>query len=72
MIFAYSRGWLIIFIKGEWKYVDTGNKLEKNRPCKRCNRSPTKEGYDACTGYISNLLSFCCGHGIIGEEIRRI
>ena len=25
---------------------------------------PTKEGYDACLGYIEGAMSACCGHGV--------
>jgi hypothetical protein len=25
---------------------------------------PTKEGYDACLGYIEGAKSACCGHGV--------
>lgn len=25
---------------------------------------PTKEGYDACIGYVEGVKSACCGHGI--------
>lgn len=38
--------------------------LNDSRPCKRCGRMPTKEGYDACLGYIKGAKSACCGHGI--------
>lgn len=25
---------------------------------------PTKEGYDACLGFIEGAKSACCGHGV--------
>lgn len=34
------------------------------RPCIRCGRMPTKEGYDPCLGYIKGVHDACCGHGV--------
>lgn len=63
---AYSRGWPIIRKKGKWIYKDTKKPCWKNdkRPCRRCGRSPTPEGHDACLGYIPGVAAACCGHGI--------
>lgn len=47
-----------------WRYVDTKEIENKTRPCKRCGCTPTREGYDACLGYIAGATSACCGHGI--------
>ena len=66
MIKAHSRGHTIIFINNEWVYEDTNELLSDIRPCKRCGKSPTFEGYDACIGYVANVVSACCGHG---EEV---
>lgn len=33
---------------------------------------PTKEGYDACLGYIKGAKSACCGHGIEEPYFREI
>lgn len=67
MITSYARGWKIIY-KGKWIYVDTGEDFSDKRPCKRCGRFPTKDGYDACLDYVPGCQSVCCGHGV-GEEI---
>ena len=64
MITSHSRGNLIIYRNNRWEYED-GVALDKEeRPCVRCGRMPTKEGYDACLGYIEGATSACCGHGI--------
>ena len=47
-----------------WFYADNKQSISIERPCTRCNKMPTKEGYDKCLGYIKNVKSACCGHGI--------
>lgn len=48
-----------------WVYSDNKVPLEnEERPCTRCGRMPTPEGYDACLGHIEGATSACCGHGI--------
>ncbi len=61
---SYSRGWKICFDGKLWRYCDNKKPLDDNKPCKRCGKEPTKEGYDACIGYIDGAISACCGHGI--------
>lgn len=64
MATAYSRGHKIIYMNGKWIYFDDKTPIKDNeRPCIRCGRMPTKEGYDACLGFIDGLSSACCGHG---------
>lgn len=64
MIKSYSRGWEIYYDGEHWRYVDN-NEIENDyRPCKRCGRTPTQEGYDACLGHIDGVKSACCGHGV--------
>jgi len=65
MSHAYCRGHLVIFTRDVWRYED-GIKLDDdpNRPCLRCGRPPTSEGYDACLGFIPGADSACCGHGV--------
>jgi hypothetical protein len=48
-----------------WLYVNNNRPIDKERPCQRFGRKPTKEGYDVCLGYIRGVTSTCCGHGII-------
>ena len=48
---------------GKWVYCDTGEEWRDQRPCRKCGRFPTPEGYDACLGYIPGAKSVCCGHG---------
>jgi len=64
-IISYDRGHKIEYINKRWFYRDTGEPLEfeKPRPCKRCGKMPTSEGYDACIGYVEGAESVCCGHG---------
>lgn len=63
MIFGFKRGHQIDYINGEWVYHDDKTTIEIERPCMRCGRMSTKEGYDACLGYIKGVKAACCGHG---------
>lgn len=67
---SYHRGhavhWLVNPLGySEWVYSDTNEAISdvKPRPCKRCGKMPTKEGYDACQGHVPGADSVCCGHG---------
>ncbi|MBA7478834.1 hypothetical protein ES707_14262 [subsurface metagenome] len=62
--YSYQRGHKIKWHKNRWIYSDNGESIEIERPCKRCGKMPTKEGYDACLGYIKGARSACCGHGL--------
>ena len=66
MIISYSRGWEIYYDIDEevWRYSDNDQIHDDSRPCKRCGRMPTKEGHDACLGYIDGVIAACCGHGV--------
>jgi len=65
MIISDSRGNPIAYINDEWVYSDDKIPLKnEERPCTRCGRLPTIEGYDACIGYIEGATSACCGHGV--------
>jgi hypothetical protein len=64
MITAHKRGHQIYFKDGEWFYLDNDESATKDRPCKRCGKLPTKEGYDSCLGHIEGAVSACCGHGV--------
>lgn len=65
MILSYSRGRLVTYKRGVWRYED-GVPVDDDpdRPCPRCGRPPTAEGYDACLGYIPGCVSACCGHNV--------
>jgi hypothetical protein len=65
MIISYSRGHKIIFFQNNWVYADSLTKITDKRKCKKCNKSPTKEGYDACLGFKQGIKSACCGHGVL-------
>ncbi len=56
MATSYSRGHEIYYDwdTKNWRYSDTHEIVNNNRPCKHCDCSPTKEGYDACLGHIEN------------------
>ena len=68
---SFMRGWPITW-KGYdfrtpaniWVYDDDGTVADDSRPCVRCGRHPTPEGYDACLGYIEGATAACCGHGV--------
>jgi hypothetical protein len=64
MITAYQRGHRIYFNNGKWCYLDNNEPIAKERPCLKCGRMPTPEGYDTCLGYIDGVISACCGHGV--------
>ena len=61
---AQSRGWKIVWNGSKWIYEDDGTSINKQRPCIRCGKKPTPEGYDACLGKLPGVHSACCGHGI--------
>ena len=60
---AYARGHKIFYNGTEWRYEDNGEIIDHNRPCARCGKKPTPEGYDACIGHVKGAKSVCCGHG---------
>ena len=64
MVKSNSRGWDIYHDGINWRYSDNDEIFDDSRPCKRCGKHPTKEGYDACLGYIKGATHACCGHGI--------
>ena len=59
-----QRGYETEYIDGKWIYSDDKTLISIERPCKLCGEMPTSEGYDACLGYLLNVKSACCGHGI--------
>ena len=61
---SHVRGWPVAWNGREWVYADTGKLIDDERPCRRCGRKPTPEGYDACLGYVPGIASACCGHGV--------
>ena len=64
MVTGYARGNKIYCKNDIWYYVEDDTILDDSKPCKRCGRYPTKEGYDACVGYVEGVSSKCCGHGV--------
>ena len=63
MITSNCRGHKIYFKDEQWFYLKDNASTIKEKPCIRCGEMPTKEGYDACLGYIPGAISACCGHG---------
>lgn len=45
-------------------YLDTAESTSDERPCTRCGKMPTKEGYDACLCRLPGVVAACCGHGV--------
>lgn len=63
MVRGFNRGNPIKYVNNQWVYEDGVPIENEERPCTRCGRMPTKEGYDACLGYVEGVSSICCGHG---------
>jgi hypothetical protein len=61
---SHLRGHEIEWRNGRWQYSDIGDVANYDRPCARCGKMPTPEGYDACLGFIPGAKYACCGHGI--------
>ena len=61
------RGHNIEFVNDhQWVYSDTKEPTMNNwqdRPCGRCGKHFTKEGYDACLSTLPGIMNACCGHG---------
>lgn len=84
MVTTYCRGHLAQYDseKDLWYWCDTGEVvIYNNRPCKRCGKTPTPEGHDACLGVIppqdgKAVIAACCGHGVeepyLMDEDRKI
>jgi hypothetical protein len=77
---GHSRGHTIVFDYDlyKWLYEDDLTPLDDfDRPCKKCGRPPTEEGYDACIGFVEGMTSVCCGHGVANpimmkeEELKK-
>lgn len=64
MITSHKRGHEIFYKNKKWYYSDDKSLADYDRPCIRCGRPPTKEGYDACQGHVEGATSVCCGHGV--------
>lgn len=64
MAITYFRGHKCYFDGESWRYFDNDEKVDERRVCKKCEKVPTQEGYDACLGQIPQAVSACCGHGI--------
>jgi hypothetical protein len=66
MATSYTRGHKIFydFDNKIWRYSDDNSPCNYERPCKKCSKMPTPEGYDACLGYLEGIKSACCGHGV--------
>lgn len=67
MATSYSRGWSIYYdwSAENWRYCNNDEIINNERLCKKCGRTPTKDGYDACIGHIEGATAACCGHGIL-------
>jgi len=61
--YSHQRGHKIIY-NNDWVYADNNQSINTERPCIRCGKMPTKEGYDACLGHVKGAKAACCGHGI--------
>ena len=70
---CHTRGHLAVYDweACKWLYADTLESTDVERPCVRCGKMPTEEGYDACLGYLPGVKSACCGHGVAGEILMK-
>jgi hypothetical protein len=64
MVTGHHRGNKITYTNDQWLYEDGVSITQEERPCTRCGRMPTPEGYDACLGHIEGATAACCSHGI--------
>lgn len=66
IIYSYLRGHPIKYYEKikKWLYAGSCQIANDSRPCPRCGKLPTKDGYDACLGKIEGAVSACCGHGV--------
>jgi len=65
-----TRGHKIIWLNDKWFYEDTGESTDIERPCIKCGRKATPEGYDACLGKLEGVINACCGHGVEKGSIQ--
>ena len=64
VVSTYFNGNLAYSKSENWYYCNDSSPVFNNpRPCPKCGKLPTTEGYDACLGYIPNVKYACCGHG---------
>ncbi len=68
---GHFRGQLVYYIDNKWCY-ENGTIADENAACVRCGKPPTKEGYDACLGYVLGATSACCGHGIEEPYVMKL
>lgn len=62
---AHIKGWPVIYNGRVWVWEDSRiPAAAEERPCRRCGKKSTIEGYDACIGFIKGITSACCGHGV--------
>ena len=61
---AYMRGNPIYYDGKDWRYTEDDTLADDSKPCARCGKMPTAEGYDNCLGHIEYAKSACCGHGV--------
>lgn len=65
MVTSHCRGHKVYYDSKVWRYCDNDKPItEEERPCAKCGRMSTEEGYDACLGHIKGAVSACCGHGV--------
>lgn len=70
MVSSCSRGHETYYKNLSWYYSDNNELVDYDRPCKRCGKMPTPEGYDACCGFIDGATHVCCGHGVTDKYIK--
>jgi hypothetical protein len=67
----FERGYPVRYSADDdaWYYFDSGESVYDGprRPCRLCERPSTREGYDACLGFIEGARDACCGHGKVVE-----
>jgi len=70
MTTSFARGNEIYFKNNKWFYLEDNTVFDDSKPCKKCRKYPTKEGFDACLGHIEDATAACCGHGSEEDYIK--
>lgn len=63
---GYKRGHAVVWDEAAdgWRFADTGEPFDHDRPCRQCGLTPHEDGRDGCfAAPIPGASGACCGHG---------
>lgn len=60
---GHKRGHPVVYLNGAWRWTDTEQRADGERPCVQCGETASLGGPDPCLGWIPGARSACCGHG---------